>query len=744
MSPSADPVPAREPLSVRDAGAWLLLFALAAALLVYPLGWTADLLPDNADGVHSSWVLAWLARQLPRDPLGLLDANVLHPEERALAFSEHVISAGPLALPFHWLTGSGVLAHNATLIASLALTAFATLLLVRELTGSVAAGVVAGEVFALTTANFDSVARIQIVSSQWTPLTLYFLCRTLRTRRYADGIACGVAFALQGLASAYYELFFALLLALAAPLFVAAMPSPRLRSFPWLPLLAGAAIAALALLPVNLAQWETLSRLDSARAPRPTQLAAYWSALPGNWLYGSVFGAAGAGYDNRYFHGFLPLSLAALGAALAATGRWRRQLPEWGRRLALPFAWIGGLAFVLAFGPELPTPWGSMPGPLSWLSGWLPGTAEVRVPSRYIMFVRLSLAVFAGIGVAALMARVRRASPAGALAVLVALAVLTPLEHLSIPLGAWRVPAGERVPPVYRWLEQLPGRPAIVEYPPFPVRLRRDESLWEYLSTFHWKPLVNGYPSFYPVHYDFVYNALLDLPSPLAFDVLRVLGVEYLVYHPRASGVPERVRAAQRFEERLHRVEGRQLELVARFDRQARPAPDRRGVLGDERVYRVLPAGGAPRARPRLREGAPISRDGWRCASRPTQGCESALDGDLATAFETGSPQRPLDFLRVTFPQPTRVSGLALVSGVRSQFYPTRTRVSGLVDGEWRTLPHRAWELEFLLDMLEDPRSAALELHLRRPAVVAGVEVMLLPSHQAFNPWHVLELQAYP
>jgi len=744
MSSAAETGSATERFSAGAAAGWFVLFALAAALQVYPLGWEDDLLPGNADGVHSSWVLAWLARELPRDPLGVLNANVLHPEERALAFSEHVISAGPLAWPLYAFTGSAVVAHNGTLIASLALSALATLLLVRELTGSVAAGVVAGELFAFTTANLDSVARIQIVSSQWTPLALYFLCRTLRTRRYVDGIACGVAFGLQGLASAYYELFLAQLLMLTVPLLLAAMPPPRLRSFPWLPLLAGVVVAALVLLPVNLAQWETLSRLDSARAPRPTALAAYWSALPGNWLYGAAFGAAGVGYDNRYFHGFLPLALAGIGVA-AASSRRRRQLPEWGRRLALPFAWIGTMAFVLAFGPELPTPWGAVPSPISQLTGWLPGMAEVRVPSRYIMFVRLSLAVFAGIGVAALLPQLRRASRAGTTVALTAIAVLAPLEHLSIPLDVWRVPAGERVPAVYRWLERLPGRPAIVEYPPFPVRLRRDESLWEYLSTFHWKPLVNGYPSFYPVHYDFVYDVLLDLPSQQSFGVLRVLGVEYLVYHPRASGVPERVRAVQRFENGLGGLEGRQLRLVARFDGEGLPAPDRRGVLGEERVYRVLPGISTPPDRPRLREqGAPLPRDGWSCTSRPAVGCESALDGDLRTAFETGSPQRPLDFLRVTFPTPTRVSGLALVSGVRSRFYPTRIRVSGLVDGRWRPLPHRSHELEFLRDMLRDPRTAALELHLHEPAHVSGVEVQLLPSHRAFNPWHVLELQVYP
>jgi hypothetical protein len=223
-----------------------------------------------------------------------------------------------------------------------------------------------------------------------------------------------------------------------------------------------------------------------------------------------------------------------------------------------------------------------------------------------------------------------------------------------------------------------------------------------------------------------------------------MLGVEYVVYHPRSAGVPERRRAAERFERLIPGLEGTQVELAARFDESPSSLDDPDGVLGGERVYRILPREAARRRRPRFADRAPLSRQGWSCTSRPAGGCERALDGRLTTAFETQAPQADLDFLRVVFSTPTRVSGVALASGVRSQFYPTRLQLSGLIDGEWRRLPHRTNRLEFLQDLLSDPRTAALELPLRQPAVVGGLEVLLLPSHRRFNPWHVLELRAYP
>jgi hypothetical protein len=110
-----------------------------------------------------------------------------------------MLAVGALAVPAYALTGSSVTTYNATLILTLALSALTMFLLGRELSGSAWAGVIAGASFASTTANYDSLARIQIVSSQWTPLTLFFLVRTLRSRRWRDGVGCGLAFALQWL-----------------------------------------------------------------------------------------------------------------------------------------------------------------------------------------------------------------------------------------------------------------------------------------------------------------------------------------------------------------------------------------------------------------------------------------------------------------------------------------------------------------------------------------------------------------
>ena len=41
---------------------------------------------DNADTELNEWIMAWVAHQLPRDPLHLFEANTFYPAHDTLAF----------------------------------------------------------------------------------------------------------------------------------------------------------------------------------------------------------------------------------------------------------------------------------------------------------------------------------------------------------------------------------------------------------------------------------------------------------------------------------------------------------------------------------------------------------------------------------------------------------------------------------------------------------------------------------
>jgi hypothetical protein len=713
------------------------LYLAVAVIGAYPFSLRPTrVLPDSADGVVFAWGVSWISHQLGHDPTRLLQANVFHPDTQALLYAEPLVAQGLLAWPVWALSGNDVLTYNLLLVATLAMSGWTMFLLAREVTGHSGAAFLAGLVFSFTTANYDSAARIQIVSSQWTPLALLFLVRALRNGRLRDGLGFGVAFALQGLACKYYELFFATLLALSLPFFWMLLASRKGGKRAVWPLAAGAALAAALLLPIDLAQQRHLQRIDSVRvASQPATMASFGQALSGNWIYGGLAGLPRIRYDDRYFPGALTLVLGAAGLWRCVPGAGRRKAlstPEEQRRLVLPFLVLGGSALVLAFGDTLP---GGLPGPYRLLDAYVPGYPQTRVPSRFLMFARLTLALLVAVAVAGL----ARGSAWFRRWMTAALAVLLLLEHLSVPLPAWPVSSGSRMPKVYQWLATLgdDGGP-ILEFPPHPPRLRRFESFWQHFSTRHWRSLINGFASYYPPHYEFVYNELLELPSERSLAVLDALGARYVVLHPRLPRDPEGERALRRFERRWPEFSDR-LALARTFDDGGVAYPEPVGV-GGERVYRVIPRGPAADAAPCAATGEALPRAGWRCeGSEP--GCERALDGDPRTAFRT--PQEAGSFFRVLFPRPLTVSALALVSGRSSSSYPLAPEVRALVAGEWRALPHRSPAAAFLGRLLHCPETASQDL-LFEAVTAEALEVRLGPPPNRFRPWLLPELEAYP
>src|SRR3954467_520287 len=116
---------------------------------------------NNADAELNEWIMAWVAHQLPRDPVHLFAANIFYPAHDVLAFSEPLIVPAVIGAPLAWGGASPVLVYNLVLMLGFALTAFATYALVDAWTGNFAAGLLAGSVFAFNTHTLHRLAHIQ-------------------------------------------------------------------------------------------------------------------------------------------------------------------------------------------------------------------------------------------------------------------------------------------------------------------------------------------------------------------------------------------------------------------------------------------------------------------------------------------------------------------------------------------------------------------------------------------------------
>ena len=189
-----------------------------ALVFTWPLaaGLTRDIPWDLGDPLLNAWILAWDADRLLRflgGDFGALrnfwNANIFHPEPLTLAYSEHLVAQAIQILPVYALTGNIILSYNLVFISTFALSGLGMFLLVREITGSAKAGLVAGLIYAFAPYRVPQFSHVQVISSQWMPFVLYGLRRYFQTRRIGPLAGAGAALIAQNLSNGYFLLFFA-------------------------------------------------------------------------------------------------------------------------------------------------------------------------------------------------------------------------------------------------------------------------------------------------------------------------------------------------------------------------------------------------------------------------------------------------------------------------------------------------------------------------------------------------------
>jgi hypothetical protein len=454
------------------------------------------------------WRLRWFAHALVTPSARVFDTNIFYPETATLALSDAMIVEGVVAAPLIWARTPPVLVHNLMLLGAIVLSGAAMFALARYLTGSRAAGLLAGIVFAFAPYRVEHLMHMELQWAMWSPLAFLALHRAFDTGKWRYGVATGGLIALQMLSSIYYGIFLASLLGLGAVMLLARDRSvPLRRALP--PLLAGAvlaaAISAAYAVPYSRAHARVGDRSEfdvTAFSARPS---SYLAATPGNWLYGQAR-TSRVGPERRLFPGAIPVLLAVVGLLL--------QVPS---RRAIVYL----LLLVAAFEASL----GFRGYSYSFLYDHVAAFRVLRATARLGLFVLMFVGVLAAYGYQAL-ARGRAPATRAVLAGLLAVAIL--MEYrATFPLTTYVNTA----PPIYRILaRQPPG--VVAEFPvPRAETLPGDEAQYAYMSTFHWFPLVNGYSGNYPPSYLGRLDRLEGFPAPRAIDQLRRDRVTYVIVH---------------------------------------------------------------------------------------------------------------------------------------------------------------------------------------------------------------------
>jgi hypothetical protein len=500
---------------VPAAGVALLFVTLTAAMTWPQVLHLGTHVYDNDDPLLSIWRVSWIAHILPERPADLFNGNIFYPEPRTLAYSDATLLQGMAAAPLIWAGVSQVTTYNLLLLASIALSGWAMWCYARHLTGSAAAALLAGIIFAFVPYRFDHYHHLELQAAFFLPLTLLFFERATEARRNpgdsrrakANGWLMLAAFVGQVYSCIYYAVFLATaMVPIAAVRVWLTAPATRtafLRA-------AGPALAvsALFVLPYLYAYGlnrETLGdRLDRDVRLYSATWLNFLATTDANVMHG---GSVVYGQPERYlFPGLLAVVLAAFG--LNAFDR---------RRVTLVAVGIFGLVIALGLNTPFYEPLRAIVLPYRGL----------RAPARASILLFLALAALAAYG----WARLIRGRSRTTVAIATLVAALALLAEYRTTLNRWLTPP-DRPAEVYQWLAQQPR--SVVAEVPF---ARADQlhsisdGLYMFNSTWHWQPIVNGYSGYFPATFIELSRETEGFPDERAIAYLKKRGVDLIVLH---------------------------------------------------------------------------------------------------------------------------------------------------------------------------------------------------------------------
>jgi len=546
------------------------LYALLALILTYPLAlhFTTHVPGDGGDDPALAWNLWWVKYALLD-----LGTNPFHctymfyPIGINLAFYTLTVLNALISIPLQ-VTWGLVPASNIVLLSSFVLGGYGTFLLVRHLlvalipypSSATSASFLAGLVYAFSSSRlfYASLGQFNIASSQWIPFCLLFLFK-MRTKpgRLRYPLLAALFLLFQAWAEMTYASFLLLFIAIWVTCELVRSRSGSgchpgrslfLRNLILTGLLFAVGLAPVlsAMIPDLLAEGDFFVQgsgfaevfsADLVGFLVPTQLHPWLGFLARGFSFPHDKG-------QHLFLGYTVLVLA-----LWATVRLRRD------PVVRFWTIAAGIFFLLCLGPSLRINGTDTSLPLPFLVlQQLPFFKGNRYPSRYSVLLVLSLAVLVGHATSRIAGRPlapRFPLPSALCPWLIAM--LFTFEHLSAPLPL----SDLRVPEVYSIIATEPEDFAVLEVPlawrngfritgaPHPALM-----LAQFYQTVHHKRILGGNTSRNP-EFKFQYfteapiinslialetghevdEATLEKDKALAPEVLRFLGVRYIVIH---------------------------------------------------------------------------------------------------------------------------------------------------------------------------------------------------------------------
>lgn len=493
----------------------LALFLAMAVLHSWPLASDPAHLSrlDNDDAALNTWVIAWDAHVLRRQPLDLFEAPIFYPERRTLAYSEHMLVPAVMGAPLIWAGVSPVVVHNLLLIAGFALSGWSMWLLMTTWTGSVWAGVIAGLLYAFNSHSLTRFVHLQAQHVEFFPLMLYALDRVIVQPRLRYAVLLAAAFLLQALCSNYLLVFMTFAAIAAVAVRWDELGTPK-KGMPAAYLLLAGVMSAIALAPFLWPYYEVNRDKGLARSLNEVALySASWRdyLVTGGRLHYAAWSESFFGGRTALFPGITGMILAIAGVISSRGVRDPRI------RMAIA---VGVVGVALSFGTSLPG--------FHFLHEHLPLLNGLRNSARWGWLALAAIALLAGFGAAALE---KRKLPLWNV-VAAALCLLVTIEAIRTPVGYTTF---NGIPRIY---DRLAGDSTVIlaEFPFFSGGVINLNGPYVLANTRYFKPLVNGYSGFQPASFEARGRVLETFPSDASVAALRQLRVTHVAVHTEQFG----------------------------------------------------------------------------------------------------------------------------------------------------------------------------------------------------------------
>ena len=557
------------------------------------------------------WTLAWNHRWLRGDTESYWDANLFYPHQKTLAYSEPQFGMGLLTAPLAFLGANTVLSYNCLLLgfvwgAGMSVYGLCWYLFrgygnadagsrgasrpIYRWIASLTAGVLYGFHFYI----FLEMGVLQLLATLFPPLSFLGLHRFLDSNKWKDALIFCVGFLGAWYTCGYYGLFLSVFILC----FVLRFGYRKL--FERKAVIVGigaAAITVIGLVPLVLGMQSAKTAMSLSR---PKFVVENLSAVIGNylrfpqnsWLYEKVLEVSSP--DRGTFLGLSLICLSGIGATIIFRMRSSERKPgfldtgesdssvllnkaRFPERYGVFYVVMAGFAFWLSYGMAL------IPADaiglgiyrfLVWISPYnllyqfVPGFTSIRSPYRFYIFSVLFLAVLSGWGVLWISERVKGQWRRVLIPLILATVVI---ELWPLPTRLVRIPGSvEELPEIYQEIEALPRDATLLKLPlsrgGSEINLET-ESQFLYYSTFHWRPIVNGYSGFSPRANIGLDQVITSSEPEALLSAFRAFDIKYILTRETTLNAAEKMK--------LETLEGKGLTSVA--------------VTDNNRLYKVEP-----------------------------------------------------------------------------------------------------------------------------------------------------------